>query len=275
MFRKLYYLLPVTLRYTARKIFYYPLDLLRKRAALVPPSGLIYTGGGDFEKQGKDWLLFFKRYGNLNENANVLDIGSGIGRNAIPLVGFLKGDYYGFDAVKQGVDWCNNKIASKYPNFHFVFVDLFNDLYKSKGIDAATYQFDFKKNYFDLAYAISVFTHMVPSEVENYFRETNKVLKKDGKLIATFFILDDESKKLMAQNQGFNFEISFGEYAIIDKKVVSANVAYDKDFLYKMIEKQGFIVENSFNGYWSGRNKTDCVDFQDVLVLKKKHDNTL
>ena len=92
MFRKLYYLLPVTLRYTARKIFYYPIDLLKKRSELVPPSGLIYTGGGDFEKQGKDWLLFFKRYGNLNENSNVLDIGSGIGRIAIPLVDFLKGD---------------------------------------------------------------------------------------------------------------------------------------------------------------------------------------
>ena len=73
----------------------------------------------------------------------------------------------------------------------------------------------------------------------------------------------------MAQNQGFNFEISFGEYAIIDKKVVSANVAYDKDFLYKMIEKQGFVIENRFNGYWCGRSKSDCVDFQDVLVLKK------
>ena len=37
-----------------------------------------------------------------------------------------------------------------------------------------------------------------------------------------------------------------------------------------MVEKQGFIVENRFNGYWCGRNKSDCVDFQDILVLKKK-----
>jgi SAM-dependent methyltransferase len=270
MLRYLYYSLPVGFRYLLRRAYYFPADIFKKRNELIPPSGLIYTGGGDFERQGKDWMGFFINHCNLKETDNFLDIGSGIGRIAIPLVNFLKGEYHGFDAVKLGVDWCNDKISSKYKNFHFRYVDLFNDLYKNKGIDATTYQFPYPQNYFNVACAISVFTHMLPDEVINYLKETNDVLADDGFFIATFFILDDESIKLMNKNDGFKFQYTYGNYALIDKKVKSANVAFDKKYLFAIIEKAGFVLEKSFNGYWCGREKSTSVDFQDILILKKK-----
>jgi cyclopropane fatty-acyl-phospholipid synthase-like methyltransferase len=270
MLRKLYYALPVKLRYLARRIYHYPSDLFKNRSSLVPPTGLIYTGGGDFEKQGQDWLNFFKQHAELSENNNFLDIGSGIGRIAIPLVRYLKGEYHGFDPVQQGVDWCNKKIASQHSNFHFLFVDLFNDLYKNKGIDASSYQFAYPKNHFNVSCAISVFTHMLPDEVANYLKQTRMVLKNEGYLVATFFILDDESKALMHQNKGLDFKFSFGDYATIDKQVLSANVAYEKDFLYKMIENEGLSIEKEFKGFWCGRAKATSIDFQDILVLKKR-----
>ena len=66
MLRKLYYALPVKLRYLSRRIYHFPSDLFKTRLALIPPTGLIYTGGGDFEKQGKDWLHFFEKYAKLS-----------------------------------------------------------------------------------------------------------------------------------------------------------------------------------------------------------------
>jgi SAM-dependent methyltransferase len=269
MLRKLYYKLPVAMRYWVRKVYYFPHDLLNRRAELVPPMGLIYTGNGDFENQGKDWVLFFKQYANLHEKSTFLDIGSGIGRIAIPLTSFLKGKYYGFDAVRQGIDWCNSKIATRYNNFHFLYVDLFNDLYKSKGIDAASFEFPYQDDQFDLGCAISVFTHMLPQEVENYLAEANRVLKKDGYLVATFFMLDDESRTLMQHHSAFCFKYDYEHYALMDDEVKSANVAYDFHYLTRTFAATGFSVAHYEKGYWCGRSKTSNINFQDIFVLKK------
>ncbi|QLH29633.1 MAG: class I SAM-dependent methyltransferase [Candidatus Parvibacillus calidus] len=153
----------------------------------MPPSGLIYTGRGDFIRAGKYWLERFIREGGLKPEDSVLDIGSGIGRMAVPMTKYLtSGRYEGFDAVRQGVDWCKSNIQRKYPNFNFIYADLDNDLYKSKGFNAAEYRFDYPDENFDFAISISVFTHMLKDEIINYLRETSRVLKKGGVLFATF-----------------------------------------------------------------------------------------
>jgi SAM-dependent methyltransferase len=269
MLRKLYYSLPVNLRYWARKVYYLPNDIFQKRAELVPPLGLIYTGSGDFEKQGKLWITFFKQHAKLSEQSNVLDIGSGIGRIAIPMTDFLKGEYHGFDAVRQGIDWCNDKIATKFKNFHFSYIDLFNDLYKNKGINAATFTFPYEQSQFDFACAISVFTHMIPVEVENYLAQSSIVLKKGGYFVATFFILDEESKALMKTNPAFDFKYEYENYALMDEDVKAANVGYDRIYLEQLIAASGFSIEHQEKGYWCGRKKTQPIGFQDIMVLRK------
>ncbi len=270
MLRRIYYSLSPNLRLLARKIVYFPIDIFKsKKNSLEPPKGLIYTGSGEFIKQGEEWVEFFKSNTTLNENSNVLDIGSGIGRIAVPMTKFLKGNYCGFEPVQQGVDWCQNNISSKFTNFNFLYVDLFNDLYKSNGINAANYVFPYQKNYFDFACSISVFTHMLPDEVKNYLKEALKVLEKGGFLVATFFILDSESKSLMQNNKDFNFKFDLGHYALMDNVVKSANVGYDKDFLFKQFENIGFEIEKHVKGYWCGRKKEYNYAFQDIVVLKK------
>ena len=54
-------------------------------------------------------LKQFIDLGGLKPEHRVLDIGSGIGRVAIPLTEYLneKGSYEGFDVVELGVNWCN------------------------------------------------------------------------------------------------------------------------------------------------------------------------
>ena len=77
----------------------------------------------------------------------VLDIGCGIGRMAAPLATFLspEGSYDGTDIVKDGIDWCNEKINSKYPNFRFWLDDIYNSRYNPNGLyKASEYEFPFE-----------------------------------------------------------------------------------------------------------------------------------
>lgn len=273
MLRKLYYLLPPSYRLLARRIAYFPLDLWQKpQNNLIPPKGMIYTGSGDFLKDGLYWLDIFKKYGALQKNSNVLDIGSGIGRVAVGLTNYLSSEahYEGFDVVETGVNWCKTKISTQFPNFQFTYADLFNDLYRSNGSDAANYQFPYPENYFDIACSISVFTHILPKETDNYLKETHKSLKKGGFLIATFFLLDDESKVLMQNHNGFKFPYQFDDYALMDKSVTSANVAYRRDFIYKISKAHGFDIVKIIDGHWCGRSKTTDSCFQDMLIFQKR-----
>ena len=273
--RKLYYGLSPKLRRTARRLYYLPIDLyegvLHKRHPLQPPRGKIYTDGGDFLKEGRDFLIHFKDLCKLEPHHRVLDIGSGIGRMAIPLTEYLneKGTYEGFDIVEEGVAWCQQKISSKYPNFNFKLVTLKNDLYSKEGSSAKDFIFPYGNKEFDFSFLTSVFTHMLPEPVENYLKEISRVLKPNGRCLATFFILDEAVKKRISNNEVFNFKYDYGNYRLMDDKVKSANVAFELEFINKLAAKVGLKIEGYHPGYWSGLKKEDCLNFQDLLVFSK------
>ncbi|MEP7321757.1 MAG: class I SAM-dependent methyltransferase [Saprospiraceae bacterium] len=275
MLRKLYYLLPPGLRFFVRRLIYLPLDVFStNKHQLIPPLGSIYTGRGNFIHQGLEWKQLFIDQAGLLPEQSVLDIGSGIGRIAIGLTKFLKGNYEGFDAVKLGVDWCQKNISPVHSNFHFQFIDLFNDLYKSGGKSATNFTFPYKTDQFDFACAISVFTHMIPDELENYIKELNRVLKSGGRAVLTFFILDPESLAGMNKDKGV---LQFPHHpdhrhALMDTKVKSANVAYQRAYLMNLLNDHHLQITHEFKGKWSdGRNTIAYhpLAFQDILILRK------
>lgn len=265
MLRKLYYMLPPALRYAVRWLYYLPADLADPPPPMVPPRRLIYTGRGDFVKQGNAWLEFFKEQG-LQPHHAFLDIGSGIGRIARALTSYLTGPYHGFDAVKTGVAWCQKNISRRYPNFHFSHVPLYNDLYRASGISAAAYRFPYEKETFDFACAISVFTHLLPDETKNYLQETTRVLKPGGKLVATFFLLTGAPSE---QKSAFSFPHRKGTYALMDANVQHANVAYETAFLLHLSEIAGFKLTTQISGSWHDGVTRHPVAFQDVMVWEK------
>src|SRR5262245_2380217 len=112
-------LIPAFLKPALRKIYYLPLDILdrfKRRDGMVPFRSMIFVGGGDFEKIGREFKSYFIDLANLQSNHRVLDVGCGIGRMAVPLTSYLsqEGEYYGFDIVARGIDWCQNRISPKY-----------------------------------------------------------------------------------------------------------------------------------------------------------------
>lgn len=274
--RKIYYQLPPAMRFVARRLYYMPVDMLDslsgKRDELTPPKGMIYTGGGDFKKQGQSLLKQLIELGDLEPHHRVLDIGSGIGRIAIPLTQYLnkKGSYEGFDVVELGVNWCKDKVSSRFPNFNFQYIPIDNDLYRADGKSAANFNFPYADNSFDFVVLTSVFTHMLPAEVENYMREIQRVLKKDGQCFATFFVLNKETEAYEAKQNKFSFPYDYGHYKLMDEKVKSANVAFQENYIKKeLVDKNQLQLKNIHYGFWSGRPETSVQNFQDILVFKK------
>ena len=273
--RKIYYALTPELRFLTRKIYFFPKDILntilKRRRKYEPKKGDIYVGSGDFIKQGEHQVLLLKDYINLKEDDKVLDIGSGIGRTAIPLTKYLseKASYEGFDVVKKGVNWCNSKIKKDYANFTFTYVVLGNDLYNNSKKSAYQFKFPYKDASFDKTFLFSVFTHMQINEIENYLSEINRVLKSGGLCLATFFVYDDREGEVNFRNE-FNFPIKRDGYRLMNKKVKSANIAISKTKLDQMILDSGLKTTNFIKGSWNDlSSKNDKNDFQDILVLKK------
>ncbi|MCG9793836.1 class I SAM-dependent methyltransferase [Flavobacterium algicola] len=270
--RKLFYAMPIPMRYGIRRIIYFPADIFRDKKLLMPPKGLIFTGSGDYLKVGQNFFNHFQKYGRLTPDSKVLDIGSGIGRMAIPFTPYLssEGRYEGFDIVKKGVDWCTKNISSQFPNFNFKLIPLHNDLYNHSTEDkAASLRFPYSENYFDFVFLTSVFTHMMPDDVENYIVEIRRVLQRDKICFCTFFILDEKSKTSMSQNGLKNFPHDFKNYSLMDRDVKEANVAYDKEFLYSLFEKHQLQITHFIRGNWSGVTPGDLNEHQDILIIKK------
>lgn len=273
--RKVYYSLSPSFRFIARRLFYFPVDLyetaFRKRDKMIPPRGMIFIGSGDFVEQGEHLCDLVVKQTGLQPDGKILDVGCGIGRLAVPLTRYLgpQGAYEGFDIVKKGIDWCERKITARFPNFHFLYIDLKNDLYNlSTDAEAGNFTFPYPENHFDCVVLTSVFTHMMPEDVQNYLTQISNVMKKEGRCLATFFILNPEVSRLMQEGKiPFQFPHSFGGYSLIDKKVKEANVAFEETFLFAMLEKSGLRAESVHRGRWS--NGKAPLDFQDVVIIKR------
>ena len=125
-------------------------------------------------------------------SSHFLDVGCGIGRLAIAMPDFLdaNGSYEGFDIVPEGIEWCKQHIAGPYDNIHFTLADIYNKEYNPKGSkQPADYQFPYEDETFDVAVLLSVFTHMLPIDVDRYVGEIARVLKKDGRICASYYVI--------------------------------------------------------------------------------------
>jgi SAM-dependent methyltransferase len=258
-----------------KDIYYLLLDLkdtlFGKRDELTPPRRLIFIGDGDFRKIGNEFFRYFVELGGLQPEHKVLDVGCGIGRMAIPLTKFLtRGSYSGFDIVPRGINWSNKVISKRYPNFHFQLADVYNKGYNPAGkYEASEYRFPFESETFDYIYLTSVFTHMLPSDLENYFSEITRVLKKDGKTFITYFLLNNDSRELMTQNLGkLDFNHAGEGFWTVSKSKPESAVAYDEQYVKNLyMNSQLQIVSPIHYGSWCGRK--EYLSYQDIIVAEK------
>ncbi len=274
--RKVYYALSPRLRLAVRRWYYLPRDifdsLTGKRQERIPPRGKIFTGPGDFVKQGRELMDQLIRLTDLKPDENILDVGCGIGRLSIPLTAYLKeGSYTGFDIVEDGIRWCRKNITPRYPNFVFEYIPLRNDLYNLNAGDAAeNFNFPYDDNMYDKVVLTSVFTHMQPPAVRNYLNEIRRVMKPGGTCFATFFLIDEENLQLMNRKNDPFFKYKQEGYWLHHKKVRDANIAYELDYLNEMTRDAGLMIERIEKGRWPGWEAGEFGNFQDIVLLNSK-----
>ena len=257
-----------------KRVLVLPMDgldlLFGRRRELVPPRYLNFAGDGDFESSGDEFLKYFVELGGLIPTHRVLEVGSGIGRMARPLTKYLaSGSYEGIDIVPQGVDWSRRNISARYPNFNFQLADVRNLMYNPHGkFEAAEYRFPFSNEDFDFTYLTSVFTHMLRKDMERYLAEIGRTLRPRGRCLATYFLLNDESRALMKTGRGsLDFTLQLDGCWTDDDVVPEHAVAFDEEHIRALYHDLGFTVEAIHYGAWSGRR--EYLSYQDIVFASK------
>ena len=254
---------------------YAPVDafetLSGRRSPGMPPRGLRFVGAGDFVEVGEEFRDRLLADVQLKPSSDVLDIGCGIGRLALPLTEVLsaEGSYHGFDVWKPAIRWGTRHITRRHPNFRFSHLDAHNPEYNPSGLlDAATAEFPVEDAQFDLATALSVYTHLLQASTERYFAETARALRPGGLAFSTFFLLNDASRELANQGRGvYRFEHEQSGAFVDDPTNPEAAVAHDEAFVLDGLRAVGLEPISVQYGAWCGREEHHS--FQDIVIVQK------
>jgi SAM-dependent methyltransferase len=260
----------------ARYVRWLPSDLRQDqgdRAGVpVPPRRLSFVGRGDFERTGNEYLSHFRELGGLRPEDRVLDMGCGIGRMAIPLIGYLdSGSYAGFDVGRAMIRWCSREISSRRPDFEFTWAPVYNQKYNPFGKLAATgFRFPYEDASFDFVFATSLFTHLVREETEHYLREAARVVRPGGTCFLTFFLLDEHAEREVAAGRAsfdFRHRLDDGGFTT-DPSQPEEAIAYRVGDLREMVAAARLEVREPIRfGLWS--NHPGGPAGQDVVIAQR------
>ncbi|KAB2664379.1 class I SAM-dependent methyltransferase [Brucella tritici] len=248
-------------------------SVLKNRFLPSPDPNSVFVGDGDYRAVGAEFLGHFIRKGGLRRDARVLDIGSGIGRMAVPLTQYLdpaKARYSGIDPVAGGVNWCRQNITSRYPNFEFRHIDIAHDLYNPKGaVNGLTLTLPFADKGFDFIIMTSVVTHLPSDEVKTYLDQVSRVLAPGGKLFMTAFVVDDvaardrhgkRDKRLAFERHGS------GPCWFVPELPPLAAVGFENGFLDRALAGAKLTLETKSFGHWRG---IDADHYQDIFIASR------
>src|SRR5208282_391883 len=131
-------------------------------------------------------------------------------------------------------------------------------------------KFPYPDRSFDFTFLASVFTHMLPQEVEHYAREIARTLKPNGRAAITFFIWNEESERLTKTRSGkLTFQHSYGQVRVQQRSKPEAAIAYPEATVRRVLEESGLtLLEPIHFGSWCGRAGT--VTSQDLTLSERQ-----
>jgi SAM-dependent methyltransferase len=225
-----------------------------------------------FEASGAEFMTYLRLLVDLRPGESILDVGCGCGLLALYLKDYLAetGSYAGVDLHSPSINWCSNHIASRRPNFQFRHIDVNSLAYNARGkLSADDFTFPYEPASFDVILFKSVFTHLRPAEVENYLKETSRLLKADGRCLATFFLLNQEQELLAVEGRNA-LKFSFGDeqWRYVYEHSPESACAYSESFILSLLQKHDLtLARPAYYGSWSGRE--NGLSFQDMLIIKR------
>jgi len=203
-----------------------------------------------YNKYPFDFVIKYSlKYFNPNQKTKVLDLGCGGGGNTKFLIdaGF---NTYGVDVSPTAINLTRKKLSISN---------------KKKIIRSDFKKLPFKNNFFDLIVDRNSLTHNNEEDLEIIIPEINRVLKKGGKVISSFFSLNHSHRSFGKKIKGFknsysnfkkgdfkhspivyfadkkNLKFIFGKFKFLNLiKVNNKNLLrsnYNKEYFVMVIEK--------------------------------------
>ena len=251
---------------------YYPHlnSLIPDRKLWVGPSDPIQH----FLRWPTEYRIFLQLLCGATAHSNFLEIGCNHGRTALGLVDLIgkNGSYVGFDILKEHVDFARENFSRVNGQMRFVFADLFNQVYNPTGkLDPLEYKFPAENGKVDVAFAASVFTHLLPETIEHYLAETERVLSQEGKACYSFFVLDDYKAQGMSAHELYEFDHELIGYSGVGVKYIDrpeAVIAYSMETIGRMALSKGLRIQEVVHGYWSLQH-SNAAHEQDLIVFCK------
>jgi SAM-dependent methyltransferase len=243
----------------------------------IPVDLMGMTGGGPntFDIISEAHINNLRRFIGLAPTHTLLEIGCGIGRDAIPLTEILtEGKYVGIDVIKRSIDWCTDNISKRHPNFKFYHYDVEDQLHNEAGkTKTPDIYIPLPDGSVDRIISFSVFTHMFQADIEHYLREFRRVLKPDGLVYATTFIYSDEILEQARATNLTPFDLRFEHQVSAHCRINTPShplgaVAYTASAWDEMLAASKMrLAMPMLEGGWSGYH-ADPKDGQDVLILR-------
>lgn len=215
---------------------------------------------------------------------DVLDVGCGTGRLAhamAPLIG--SGRYVGVDINPADIERAKRiwrRERDDDPDISFLHLDHGNRTYAANQ-DATFAPYPFEAASFDLATALSVWTHLNEADATFYLSEIARVLRPGGKAIITFFVLDDDYQRFLQERPAENpFSKRLPVRHTFDLAVDGSEdwrcpswcktpeemIGVTPAGLDRLCEASGLTLEALHRGNW--RSKPGLF-YQDVLIFSK------
>lgn len=170
----------------------------------------------------------------LTSETRILDIGCGVGRLAIGILSQMDQPprYWGIDVDIHSVRWCKRHIEASQFRFHFDRINALNRRYNPGGMDVeASFRLPYENASFELVYLYSVFSHMMPKDVEVYLAEFYRLLTTTGQVFLTGFV-ENNVPDVVENPQGYRREWMGDLHC----------VRYEKGYFESLIRKTGFEI---------------------------------
>jgi SAM-dependent methyltransferase len=259
------------------------LDRQGKVNPLVPPRQINPNIGfiprrsayaQEFISSGSRIAEMLVSYAALRPAQSVLDIGCGIGRVARALTTVIQppGQYHGFDVDPKAVAWCR-RAYRPFPNFAFAYAPVgYLNVKGVAPIRGEDFVFPYADATIDLAYSVSVYTHLSRGVIDHYLAETARVLRPGGACVNTFFVVDESAVEAMRAGRAdrLYFEQGDGIY-LCDPHNPNLGIGFAPVIIQRLHQTHGLTIEYPVRvGTWTGREVESFV-YQDVVVARKAH----
>jgi ubiquinone/menaquinone biosynthesis C-methylase UbiE len=239
---------------------------------LVPPPELMRSEGirtlEEWFRRGEEWSTLLRAYGNVAAARAVLEIGCGLGDVAMALRDVLPraSTYEGLDAGREKIEFLQTTMTPAYANFRFQLAE-----------GGGQHRLPYEEGLFELVFAVSAFTHLLPEAASTVLAEIKRVLASQGQCVLGMFLLDyyetDRPRPAPFDNRRYNVEQRFGspgpdEFCVADTQDPTDITAYSSGYLAQLAGQAGLrLAHHPIPGMWSGSTR-EWVGRLDLVVLE-------